>query len=84
VTTSDGTWPAPPGDTRAEKLAWIVQHGQAGTVDGVFVDMVTANMLMTIRGTMTETGRRASLAVWDALPLATVIDIGWRVMRNAT
>ena len=77
TTTSDGTFPTPPGETRAEKLAWIVRHGQAGTVDGEFIDMTTANMLMTVYDAIIADSTRA---IWDAMPIRRVVDLGWKAV----
>lgn len=74
MATDDGTWPEPPGETRAERLRWIVQHQQAGTVEGEFVDMTTANMLMTVHDFLTDT------TMWERLPLSVLVDWAWKAV----
>lgn len=71
TTTDDGTWPTAPGNSRIDKLRWIVQHDQAATVEGFFVDVVTSRTLVKNHDEFIDTAEAAEM--WNGLSVSTLV-----------
>lgn len=71
TTTDDGTWPIAPGGSRIDKLRWIVQHDQAATVEGCFVDVVTSRTLVKNHDEFIDTAE--AVEMWSKIPVPTLV-----------
>lgn len=60
--------------TRIETLRLIVAEHQARLIDNMWVDVQTANMLVTIHGALSE----ANHEKFETLPLVTLVNFGWK------
>lgn len=68
--------PKPQG-TRIEKIRSVVSSGQASRVEGLFLDITTANMLINIHDALSP----ANQVTFVALPLRKMVQVGWKLVK---
>jgi len=61
--------------TRIEQLRQIVDQKQLGLVDNQWVDLTTANMLVTVHDALTTDEAREK---FERLSLMRLVDFGWK------
>lgn len=62
---------------RINRLRYIVQEHSACRMEGLFVDVTTANMLVKIYDALNEQNR----AKFVAMPLRRMVAVGWKLVK---
>ena len=62
---------------RIDKLRQIVANHQAGLIDGFWVDVTTANMLVTVHDAL----RPDLQPKFETVPFMRLVDFGWKHVR---
>jgi hypothetical protein len=65
--------------SREERLRWILKEHQATEIEGFVVDVVTANMLLSIADKLNEQNRGRFLRL--SLPRA--VEVGWKLVQRS-
>ena len=66
-----------PGETRIEKLRWIVEHHSFRKVEGQVIDAQTANALVTVHDALSPENQ----AKFGDVPLLRLVDFAWKRVR---
>jgi hypothetical protein len=74
-----GTRKLPRGTPLIERLRDIVTSKSAARVDGLLVDLFTASAMVQVHDALSPPNQ----AKFAALPLRRMVDVGWKVIKNA-
>lgn len=66
--------------TRIEKARQIVDNHEAGMIDGFWVDVQTANMLVTVWEALTEANREK----FETVSFTGLVAVGWKNVKAVT
>lgn len=68
--------PKPKGD-RMTKIRSVVDARQCARIEGKFVDLTTAHMLVQVHDALSQDNQKK----FAAMPLAKMVDVGWKLCK---
>ena len=68
----------PPEMSRIDALRWVLEHHQCALVEGVAVDVQSANAIVTVYDNLSEKNKPKFLA----MPIGKMGDVAWQVIAK--